>query len=72
MVINTYQKDIATSARVGYATRSLTRSYVKTPLPSENETQENNTNTPLKTSITKRLRTGLRSVGVTTVIHLVW
>ena len=32
-----------------------------------------NTKTPSKTSITKRLRTDLgRSVGITTVIQLVW
>ena len=52
----------------------LTQSYDQNPYTNRKfENQMNHTKTPPKTSITQRLRTDLRrSIGVTTVISLVW
>ena len=45
----------------------------KTPIPTENSKTNGQHKNATKTSITQRLRTDLgRSVGVTTVIKLVW
>ena len=54
--------------------RDLTHLYDKTPTPTEKSTKKrDNTKTPTKTLIAKRLRIDLgRSVGVTNATQLVW